>query len=585
MTPKQTLDALRTFVNEEQQANFAKLNDIWQKPLAKKLKTGETQHIASLKIEDSRHLLATISEDEGRFREGDMIRLHFGNAATEAFIYQATIEAQNDDHWLIAAKYDANIIKQIKEPCYADEDSMDLTAFFHQALNDIANSACGRNIILPLIAGELNADSVCEPSYYDAADIAEANGLNEKQADAVGKGVAARHLACIQGPPGTGKTKVISLIAKLLVANGERVLLTSHTHMAINHALNKIAKEAVPTIKVGHSKSIKGLDTSILRFDHADDWQERPDDGYVIGATPFATCNERLKDYQFDTVIFDESSQITVALALMAMRKAKRFIFVGDHQQLPPVVLSKSVLDKNSYSVFAKLILNQKNVSTMLDQTYRMNAALSRWPSQQFYQKQLTSTGPNKNRQLDLTVNGTKYDAVFANNTPFIYIKSPGINARTQNDQEAELVAALITTAIQAGMAPADIGVVTPYRNQVKTIKNKLAKTQGLFSSKSIVIDTVERMQGQEREMIILSMCSTDEQFIQSITEFLLQPQRLNVAITRPMTKLIIIGPELSHSTTLYPQDKRRRAYIDAYHSLLQHAHHVLIKDEQSWPY
>ena len=580
MTPKQTLDALRTFVNEEQQANIAKLHEIWQKPLTKKLRTGETQHITSLKIEDSRHLLATISDDEGRFREGDMIRLHFGKAATESFIYQATIEAQNDDHWLIAAKYDAEIIKQIKEPCYADEDNMDLTAFFHQTLDDIANSSCGRNIILPLIAGELNASSICEPSYYEAADIAEANGLNEKQVDAVAKGVAARHLACIQGPPGTGKTKVISLIAKLLVANGERILLTSHTHMAINNALNKIAKEAVPTIKVGHSKSTKGLDTSIPRFDHADDWQERPDNGYVIGATPFATCSERLKNYQFDTVIFDESSQITVPLALMAMRKAKRFIFVGDHKQLPPVVLSKSVLEKDSYSVFAKLILNKKNVSTMLDQTYRMNSALSRWPSQQFYQKQLTSTGPNENRQLDITVNGTKYDAVFANNTPFIYIKSPGINARTQNDQEAELVTELITTAIQAGIAPVDIGVVTPYRNQVKTIKNKLAKTQGLFSSKSVVIETVERMQGQEREMIILSMCSTDEQFIQSMAEFLLQPQRLNVAITRPMTKLIIIGPELSHSINLYQQDKIRTAYIDTYLSLLQHADHILIKDE-----
>jgi len=545
MNIKETLDALRAFVQEEYQAGFDQLADIWGKPLSNKLKTGETQEIQSIKIESSKYLLVALGANESRFREGDMICLHYGDAITEPFVRQAMIEAENDGEWLVRAEYDKSAISSIKTPCYADKDEMDLRAFFEKALDDIAKSPNGRNIVLPLLNGSLETDFVYE-DYDEIADLAEAEGLNEHQADAVGKGVAAKYMACIQGPPGTGKTKVISLIAKLLVEEGQSVLLTSHTHMAINNALNKIIENDVPTIKVGTASSNKGLKGSVQLFAHGDDWKERPDNGYVIGATPFATCSSRLENFEFDTVIFDEASQITVPLAVMAMRKAKRFVFVGDHKQLPPVVVSKSILDKESYSVFSRLILNHKKVSVILKQTYRMNTSLSDWPSQQYYNGDLVSVGKNSHRLLDLERSPARYKTVLEKNNPFVFIKSPGTNARTKNEKEALLIVDIIQTAIDTGMPPNSIGVVTPYRNHGKVIRSELTTALGLFTAKEIVTDTVERMQGQEREMVIISLCSTDEQFIQAVANFFFQPERLNVAITRPMTKLVLIGPELS---------------------------------------
>lgn len=578
MNTTEVLESLRTFVKEEHEANFSKLSEVWSKPLSKKLKTGESQAISSIEIEDKGRLLVTLDNNDSRFREGDMICIHHGDAIKESFIRNATIELENDGDWLIKAEFDIGLIKSTKGPFYADADCMDLKPFFEKALDEVASIQNGRDIVLPLLAGELDTEFLFIDNYDDAADIAEDNGLNEKQIDAVGKGVATQYLTCIQGPPGTGKTKVISLIAKILVNEGQNVFLTSHTHMAINNALNKISKENVPTIKVGASSTVKGLDSSIPRFDHWDDWEERPESGCVIGATPFATCSARLETFEFDTVIFDEASQITVPLALMAMRKARRFIFVGDHKQLPPVVISKSVLDKSCYSVFSKLVQENPSVSVLLNQTYRMNSDLSSWPSQQYYQGQLQSVGSNANRTLSLKTEPEKYKPIFARENSFVYLKSPGLNTRTYSIEEAELVTKLIEIATDSGVMLSDIGVVTPYRNHAKTIRNLLTEKFGIFKAKDVVTDTVERMQGQEREMVIVSLCSSDKQFIKAVANFFFQPERLNVAITRPMVKLILIGPELSEEFKVDPKHETLQSNINAYRSLVNSAHKVMVE-------
>ena len=159
--------------------------------------------------------------------------------------------------------------------------------------------------------------------------------------------------------------------------------------------------------------------------EYANQWRDKPDSGYVIGATPFATCSSRLENFQFDTVIFDEASQVTVPLALMAMRKAKRFVFVGDHKQLPPVVLSVPVLAE--HSVFGKLIMTQPAVSVMLTQTYRLCQALARWPGEHYYGGKLVAVGPNAQRQFSLPHMPQQQAAVLSEAHPLVFIRSPGI--------------------------------------------------------------------------------------------------------------------------------------------------------------
>ena len=94
-------------------------------------------------------------------------------------------------------------------------------------------------------------------------------------------------------------------------------------------------------------------------------------------------------------------------------------------------------------------------------------------------------------------------------------------------------------------MPLADIGIVSPYRAHGRALRTLLAQRFGRTAARQVVADTVERMQGQEREVVILSLASGDEVFLGAIADFFFLPERLNVSITRAMTKLIVIGPEI----------------------------------------
>lgn len=581
VTAHQLMVDLRQFVETEHNAGLKHFFEIWEKSLQAKINTGETQEVKSLRRFDSNHLIIELGENESRFREGDMVRFHKGNPLEEPWIINAVIEEESEDEWLVRVhEVDAGAINSLSHNCFADPDTMNLKSLYVQSLDEIATSPAGRDIILPLFMGQLDAASVDELLYDSTSILAEEAGFNEDQQEAVSLGVAAEYLACIQGPPGTGKTRVIGHIAKLLVDRGERVLLTSHTHMAINNALNKVAEQGVPVVKIGVKGSGKGLEKEVPLYSKGDDWEDRPDTGYVMGATPFATCTDRLSSYQFDTIIFDEASQVTLPLALMAMRKGKRFVFVGDHKQLPPVILSDSVL--SDQSAFSRLVTQNDETAVLLKETYRLSHSLSRWPSQQYYQNELISSGTNKDRDFILPRVPEKYSQVLSPEIPFIFIPSPGNGSRNHNLNEAHLVAGIVQSAVDAGLPEREAGIVSPFRRQGKSIRSLLRDQNGIFSAQDIVADTVERMQGQEKEMIIVSLCATQPQYIKAIADFLFKPERLNVSITRPKTKLILIGPELPDDIgQVHDTNKLIRSNIDAYRSLINHAHKILPEDAE----
>lgn len=125
------------------------------------------------------------------------------------------------------------------------------------------------------------------------------------------------------------------------------------------------------------------------------------------------------------------------------------------------------------------------------------------------------------------------------------------------------------------GVAPADIGIVTPYRAQGRAIRTLLTRHFGRELAQTIVADTVERMQGQERELIIVSLASGDEAFLGAVAEFFFQPERLNVSITRAMTKLIIIGPELAQGIEC--SNNVTQLWADEYLSLISRCRKVVL--------
>ncbi len=542
------LTEIKEFLAAETNAAEQKMHDVWQRPLQDKIDAGWTQRFLRLeKMDDPRTIWAYLDSGESRYREGDLLLLHWGNPFKSMLGRQFMLHTEAEDRWLLRRHSHIELSEDaLTLPCYADPDFMDLTPFYDKAMAEICISEIGHSIILPLLAGKL------EPQFddrdlQDAEKIALAKGLNALQARAVGMAVGAEHLACIQGPPGTGKTKVLALIAQLLVSRGERVLLTSHTHTAINNALSRVVALGVPAAKVGDSLQKKALDESVIRIENLRDWEECPTNGYVVGATPFATTSKRLESYVFDTVIFDESSQITIPLALMAMRTGRKFIFIGDQKQLPPVALSKSVLDKSCVSIFARLIAN--NVDTvMLNETYRMNQWLTEWPSNTYYGSKLISSGTNCTRKLNLTATVDEPFAQIFNPTfSAVFIANKDTKTRTRNRVEASLIVDICEAATRNGLKFTEIGIVAPFRAQGKAIRAELMRRLGKTAARNIIADTVERMQGQEREMIIISMTTADPVFLMSIASFLFQPERLNVAITRAMTKLVVIGPDAAH--------------------------------------
>jgi DNA replication ATP-dependent helicase Dna2 len=325
----------------------------------------------------------------------------------------------------------------------------------------------------------------------------------------------------------------------------------------------------VPVVKVSRDTQRKGLADTIACWPSLGAWKERPTNGYVVGATPFATCNSRLEHCEFDTVIFDEASQVTVALALMAMRVGRRFVFIGDHKQLPPVVLSRSVLSGEPLSVFAKLTSGAADHSVMLTETWRMNQWLTAWPSRMHYGGKLTAAGDNRERRLVLRTVPPHLAAVFDPAASGVFIPTRDRGARTRNARDAELVAGLCQAAADGGLALADIGIVTPYRAQGRAVRNLLARRFGHAAARAVVADTVERMQGQERELIILSLATGDEVFLAAVAPFFFQPERLNVSITRAISKLIVIGPQPHAVADDTPEPLR--GWIAQYADLLAH--------------
>ncbi len=562
------LSDLLEFVRDEQTAGHRKLLDLWDRPLTEKLEKGWSQGFTRLEAGDEPATAwATLDDSESRFREGDLLVLHGGSPLQDQLGRGLSLESEEDGRWLLSGMRVTSALQLYAGgPCYADPDTIDLTHYYERALEEIATSQIGRTVVLPLLSGQLEI-SFDERDVRQAEHTAGAEGFNPMQAQAIGLAYGALQIACIQGPPGTGKTRVLALIARLMVERGERLLVTSHTHMAINNALNMVHAQGVPTVKIGRQTQRKGLDNDVPCYPDMSAWEERPTDGYVVGATPFATCNARLENYEFDTIIFDEASQITVPLALMAMRKGKRFVFIGDQQQLPPVMLSRSVLAKESSSVFAALTSQNADHSVMLDQTYRMNRWLTAWPGQTYYGSQLKATGRNSERRLAVSRIPERLAAVFDPAASGIFIPTLDRAARTRNYRDADLVAELCEAAVNGGLPLECIGIVTPYRAQGRAVRNALIARFGRTSAQRVVADTVERMQGQERELIILSQATGDEVFLAAVAPFFFQAQRLNVSITRAMTRLIVIGPALAAVPEL--EDETVKLWISQYMSFI----------------
>lgn len=257
----------------------------------------------------------------------------------------------------------------------------------------------------------------------------------------------------------------------------------------------------------------------------------------VILATNSSSALEAIARVKFDVAIIDEASQATIPSVLIPIAKAHRFILAGDHKQLPPTIISEKAngLEK---TLFEELIKIYPFKSQLLNVQYRMNSLLMEFPNKEFYNGSLKSDSSVDDITINDILNSTYEEEAL------LFIDTSDIDSYGEshlkdsksiiNKIEANIAVDLAKNYISAGVSEEDIGIISPYADQVKIIQDKTP----------VEVKTVDGFQGREKEIIIISTVrSNDNENI----GFLKDLRRLNVAITRAKRKLIIIG----HKDTL----------------------------------
>jgi DNA replication ATP-dependent helicase Dna2 len=533
---------LSAFVHQECQAQRDQHHREWRKPIAERVKSGRCITDLSLQNirEGGRILRFKVQENESDFREGDLIQINHGDPL-DAICTGEFYREDLDSIEVILRKPGDWQPRESNSLFTLDHSYIDLEKFFQRAIEQLGETEIGRERILPLLTGD-RKPKTDGAVYEDTIEDSQLRGLNEAQAEAIALASSTDLCQLIQGPPGTGKTHVLAEIVRNRLARGERILVCAATHRAIHNALNKIAPLCPGLVcKIDSGVYDPTLQVKQYEYFHLCPFAESGG-GYVIGATPYAVQGRLRDQVEFDTVIMDEAGQITLPLAVMAMLAGKTYIIIGDHKQLPPVIVSRPMDELCDLSIFNRL--HRRGFDERLNVTYRMNQELTAWPSEQFYLGDLTSHEKVANRRIQYPRESKNYNDILAPEDPIVFVETSPGEDKTSSHEEAILIRDLIDELIsERQLSPHDIAVVVPFRRQARLIRRNLRERGALHSvTADLVIDTVERMQGQERELIIVGLTASDSLYIQSREEFLFQPNRLNVAVTRAKSKLIIIG-------------------------------------------
>lgn len=262
----------------------------------------------------------------------------------------------------------------------------------------------------------------------------------------------------------------------------------------------------------------------------------------VILTTNSSAARDELSDIEFDVAIIDEASQTTIPSILIPIAKAKRFILAGDHKQLPPVISSDAAKELEE-TLFKKFIEKYPSKKQLLNVQYRMNEKLMNFPNSEFYNGELICDEKVKDSSIDIVREDLDIDS------PLVFIDTSNHPKRQEtrlkysksyiNLLEAKLALKIVNDYLDLGFDEGDIGVISPYSDQVNIISNET----------DVEVKTVDGFQGGEKEIIIMSTVRSNEN---GKLGFLEDLRRLNVAITRAMKKLIIIEDieTLSHNDT-----------------------------------
>ena len=431
------------------------------------------------------------------------------------------------------------------------------------------------------------------------------NASQEKAADLV---LRAKDVAVVHGPPGTGKTTTLVEAIYEALHREVQVLVCAQSNMAVDWISEKLSERGVNILRIGNPTRVTDRmlnDTYERRFErhplYDQLWGIRRNirqlydnregnrenrhqkiarlkeraaeleytineslfaDARVIACTLTGSAHPLLTGRRFGTLFIDEAAQALEASCWIAIQKADRVILAGDHRQLPPTIKSPAAISGGLDKTLMQTICeNKSRCVSMLTIQYRMSDEIMQFPNREFYDGLL---------QSDPSV---KYRGILDWDTAIEWVESEENEGETLasdglsriNPVEAELALQTLHDYIERIgkdrilYERLDIGIISPYKGQVQLLRRMLRKDSYWKPLRHLVsINTVDGFQGQERDIILISMVRHNEQ---GQVGFLSDLRHMNVAITRARMKLIIIG----HSPTLckHPFYKRLKQYID----------------------
>nr|XP_022919346.1 DNA replication ATP-dependent helicase/nuclease DNA2 [Onthophagus taurus] len=390
--------------------------------------------------------------------------------------------------------------------------------------------------------------------------------LNAVQQQAVLKVLTAEDYVLIKGLPGTGKTATIVALVELLTEIGKSVLITSYTHNAVDNVCLRLKRRGVKVLRLGSQGRIHSDLIDMSEFEltkncqSVEELEKVYNEAKVLAVTCLGSKHPVLSKRTLDVCLIDESTQALQCSLFRALSVCKKYVFIGDPNQLPPLVKSEDARLKGmSETVFDRL---QSDVGMVtLNINYRMNATITDIANKFMYDGELkigkdsisnatlnfdTSIHNITKKKWILETLSTKLkDSVKILDTGKTHLLNYNFNFSeklSSNDElkcsnlyETAIIYKLIKILLKLGIPYSNVGVIAPYRAQVAQLSSVLVETK-------IDVSTVDQFQGQDKSVIIYSCTKSTPDLKITKFDILEDKRRLNVALTRAKHKLIIIG-------------------------------------------
>lgn len=413
--------------------------------------------------------------------------------------------------------------------------------------------------------------------------------LNATQEKAVNEVLWAQDVAVVHGPPGTGKTTTLVEAIYETLRRENQVLVCAQSNMAVDWISERLMDRGVDVLRVGNPTRVND---KMLSQTYERRYEDHPDypqlwalrktmrelrsgkhrgeafhqkmdrlknramelelrihndlfsQARVISCTLAGSASRVLEGMKFSTLFIDEAAQALEAACWIAIRKAGRVIFAGDHQQLPPTVKCIDALKGGlGKTLMERIVESNPQAVTLLKVQYRMNEDIMRFSSDWFYNGEVQSAPE------------VKYRGILDFDNPIVWIDTSEVEGGEEfvgesygriNRSEAQLTIDTLKDFFEkVGRhrvidESIDVGIISPYRAQVQLLRRLIRHNEYFKPLRHLItVNTVDGFQGQERDIVVISLVRDNDE---GQIGFLRDLRRMNVAITRARMKLIIMG-------------------------------------------